>query len=75
MNEFMDFYFDWGILISGLLIFAGGYTVGWFRHKERCEKLMHAERVRLAITSTIPTGKAYSHPTERVMLEDAWDKG
>ena len=66
MNEFMDFYFDWGILISGLFVFAGGHTVGWFRHKERCEKLMRAERVRLATNNTVKTP---------VYLEDEWSEG
>ena len=53
MSEFMDFYWDWGIIISGILVFFGGFSYGALWYKDRCEKRIHEEKIRVAITNTI----------------------
>lgn len=72
--EFMNWYWSWGIFVSGIIVFLFGVFMGWIMHKERCEKLLHKERVRLATTNTIPAGKIHGDNIKPVMLEDAWDK-
>ena len=53
MNEFMQWYWDWGIAVSGVAVFMLGFLYGWILQKEICEKKIHDEAVRLAITNTI----------------------
>ena len=74
MNEFMQWYWSWGIFVSGLIIFFSGFIVGWFTYKDRCKKLLHKENVRLATTNTIPSGKIYGNNIKPVKLEDAWEE-
>lgn len=52
MNEFLQWYWDWGIAVSGVIVFFLGFIYGAVWYKDRCEKRIHAENVRLAITNT-----------------------
>jgi len=54
MNEFLQWYWDWGIAVSGLAVFVLGFTYGAAWQKDRCEKKAHNEAYRLAVTNTIP---------------------
>ena len=35
MTDFMRWYWDWGIFVSGIIVFIAGYVIGWHRHKEK----------------------------------------
>jgi len=52
MNEFMQWYWDWGIAVSGVIIFFLGFAYGAVWYKDRCERRLRKEAVRLAITNT-----------------------
>ena len=65
MNEFMQWYWSWGVFVSMILVFLGGVFIGWMLHKERVEKLLYEENLRIATTNSI----------KLVFLEDAWEEG
>jgi len=44
--EFMNFYWDWGIFLSGLLVFCFGWFMGWVMRGEREEKNRYAEKAQ-----------------------------
>lgn len=50
---FMQLYWEWGIFTSGIIVFFLGFLfgVGWY--KDRCEKRIRAEDLRIAIKGTI----------------------
>ena len=51
MNEFMSWYWDWGIAVSAVVVWLLGFAYGAVWYKDRCEKRMHTENVRLATTN------------------------
>ena len=52
-ESFMQWYWDWGIFISGIVVFFSGFIFGIVWYKDRCEKRIRAEDLRIAITGTI----------------------
>ena len=49
----MQLYWNWGILTSGIIVFFLGFLFGVVWYKDRCEKRIRAEDLKIAITNTI----------------------
>lgn len=43
MNELMDFYWDWGVFISGILVFLFGIFMGAILANEKHKKALCKE--------------------------------
>lgn len=52
-ESFMQWYWDWGIFTSGIIVFFLGFIFGIIWYKDRCEKRIRAEDLRVAIKDTI----------------------
>ena len=51
-EEFLYWYWDWGLFASGVSVFILGMAFGWVHANERTAKRAHDEAVRLATKDT-----------------------
>ncbi len=52
MNEYVEWYWDWGHFAFGIALFLLGLAIGWILRTEKYEDDAQKEAVRLAITNT-----------------------
>lgn len=53
LESFIQWYWDWGIFISGIIVFFLGFIFGIIWYKDRCEKRIKDEDLRISIKGTI----------------------